>query len=156
MVRLGLVALVPKIIGKIKLVFCAKSMPMCSVSWLFLTVTCSCLFWCREDSKVSHYIINRIQVAGKNVFRIGDQEFSDVHQLLLFYKTHYLDSTPLRKPVSVIKQHIYVAELIVHCSTHSTRTTGSETRSANTCRMFHPSVPCCLSFSSDNLALMQV
>ncbi|KAK2158174.1 hypothetical protein LSH36_175g03010 [Paralvinella palmiformis] len=52
----------------------------------------------KEDSKVSHYIINRIQVAGKIVFRIGDQEFSDVHQLLLFYKTHYLDSTPLRKP----------------------------------------------------------
>lgn len=53
----------------------------------------------REDSKVSHYIINKIPSADDGfVFRIGDQTFSDLPDLLTFYKLHYLDTTPLRRP----------------------------------------------------------
>ena len=33
-------------------------------------------------------------------FRIGDQEFPDLPSLLTFYKTHYLDTTSLIRPVS--------------------------------------------------------
>ncbi|XP_071099778.1 adapter molecule Crk-like [Haliotis cracherodii] len=57
----------------------------------------------REDMKVSHYIINRIQVGNQTRFRIGDQEFPDIPSLLNFYKTHYLDSTSLIKPAPRIK-----------------------------------------------------
>jgi C-crk adapter molecule crk len=32
------------------------------------------------------------------VYRIGDQSFSDLPELLAFYKLHYLDTTPLRRP----------------------------------------------------------
>lgn len=52
----------------------------------------------REDTKVSHYIINKIQQGDQVVFRIGDQSFSDMPELLGFYKLHYLDTTPLRRP----------------------------------------------------------
>ncbi|CRK91464.1 CLUMA_CG005131, isoform A [Clunio marinus] len=52
----------------------------------------------REDTKVSHYIINKIQQGDQIVFRIGDQSFSDLPELLAFYKLHYLDTTPLRRP----------------------------------------------------------
>ncbi|XP_058815350.1 adapter molecule Crk isoform X1 [Topomyia yanbarensis] len=53
----------------------------------------------REDSKVSHYIINKIPAAEDCfMFRIGDQTFSDLPDLLTFYKLHYLDTTPLRRP----------------------------------------------------------
>jgi proto-oncogene C-crk len=52
----------------------------------------------REDTKVSHYIINKIQQNDQIVFRIGDQQFSDLPELLAFYKLHYLDTTPLRRP----------------------------------------------------------
>uniref|UniRef100_A0A1Q3EZ01 Putative crk family adapter n=1 Tax=Culex tarsalis TaxID=7177 RepID=A0A1Q3EZ01_CULTA len=53
----------------------------------------------REDSKVSHYIINKIPSDdGCFVFRIGDQTFADLPDLLTFYKLHYLDTTPLRRP----------------------------------------------------------
>lgn len=52
----------------------------------------------REDSKVSHYIINKLQVHNTIRFRIGDQEFPDLPSLLNFYKTHYLDTTPLIRP----------------------------------------------------------
>lgn len=52
----------------------------------------------REDTKVSHYIINKIQQGDQTVFRIGDQSFSDLPELLAFYKLHYLDTTPLRRP----------------------------------------------------------
>lgn len=31
-------------------------------------------------------------------YRIGDQLFSDLPELLRFYKLHYLDTTPLRRP----------------------------------------------------------
>jgi len=52
----------------------------------------------REDNKVSHYIINKIQVSGAIRYRIGDQEFPDLPSLLNFYKTHYLDTTSLIRP----------------------------------------------------------
>ncbi|XP_043280395.1 adapter molecule Crk [Venturia canescens] len=52
----------------------------------------------REDSKVSHYIINKIQHADQIRYRIGDQTFADIPRLLAFYKLHYLDTTPLIRP----------------------------------------------------------
>lgn len=52
----------------------------------------------REDTKVSHYIINKIQQSDQTVYRIGDQSFLDLPELLAFYKLHYLDTTPLRRP----------------------------------------------------------
>lgn len=58
----------------------------------------SVVFPCREDSKNSHYIINRIQTGGVTRFRIGEQEFSSLPALLNFYKTHYLDTTSLIRP----------------------------------------------------------
>ncbi|XP_050410066.1 adapter molecule Crk [Patella vulgata] len=60
-----------------------------------------CVLCVREDTKVSHYIINKIQMGPPGSlprFRIGDQEFSDIPSLLTFYKTHYLDTTSLIKP----------------------------------------------------------
>jgi len=57
------------------------------------------LYLCyREDSKVSHYIINKIQENNETKYRIGDQVFNDLPSLLAFYKLHYLDTTPLLKP----------------------------------------------------------
>lgn len=41
-------------------------------------------------------------VSGMPRFRIGDQEFNDLPSLLAFYKTHYLDTTPLIRPVSMV------------------------------------------------------
>lgn len=52
----------------------------------------------REDSKVSHYIINKIQQNDQIKYRIGDQMFNDIPTLLAFYKLHYLDTTPLIRP----------------------------------------------------------
>jgi len=52
----------------------------------------------REDSKVSHYIINKIQQGEQTRYRIGDQMFPDLPQCLAFYKLHYLDTTPLIRP----------------------------------------------------------
>ncbi|XP_014259872.1 adapter molecule Crk [Cimex lectularius] len=52
----------------------------------------------REDSKVSHYIINKIQQNDQVKYRIGDQMFNDLPGLLSFYKLHYLDTTPLIRP----------------------------------------------------------
>ena len=57
-----------------------------------------CVYVCREDTKVSHYIINKIQQNDQIVYRIGDQQFQDLPELLAFYKLHYLDTTPLRRP----------------------------------------------------------
>lgn len=61
----------------------------------------------REDTKVSHYIINRIP-AGPNQFmyRIGDQNFQDLPELLGFYKLHYLDTTPLRRPAKKVFEKV--------------------------------------------------
>ncbi|XP_039297200.1 adapter molecule Crk isoform X2 [Nilaparvata lugens] len=52
----------------------------------------------REDSKVSHYIINKVQQSDQTRYRIGDQTFNDLPSLLAFYKLHYLDTTPLIRP----------------------------------------------------------
>ncbi|XP_034112035.1 adapter molecule Crk isoform X2 [Drosophila albomicans] len=52
----------------------------------------------REDTKVSNYIINKVQQQDQIVFRIGDQSFENLPKLLTFYTLHYLDTTPLRRP----------------------------------------------------------
>lgn len=49
---------------------------------------------------MSHYIVNKITTGGNVRFRIGDQEFPTLPALLNFYKTHYLDTTSLMRPVS--------------------------------------------------------
>nr|CAB3233853.1 crk-like protein [Phallusia mammillata] len=48
-----------------------------------------------ENSKVSHYIINKLQ----NKLKIGDQTFDSMPELLDFYKVHYLDTTTLIEPI---------------------------------------------------------
>lgn len=53
---------------------------------------------CVREERVSHYIINKIQVGGTPRFKIGDKEFSDIPSLLNFYKSHYLDTTTLVRP----------------------------------------------------------
>jgi hypothetical protein len=54
----------------------------------------------REDDRVSHYIINRVVSSDGTVrYRIGDQLFADMPSLLSFYKLHYLDTTPLVRPL---------------------------------------------------------
>ncbi|MCL4130692.1 UNVERIFIED_CONTAM: hypothetical protein GTU68_031146 [Idotea baltica] len=54
----------------------------------------------REENKVSHYIINKMQQNEPSRYRIGDQMFPDLPALLNFYKLHYLDTTPLIRPVA--------------------------------------------------------
>ncbi|KAL3289471.1 hypothetical protein HHI36_022894 [Cryptolaemus montrouzieri] len=54
----------------------------------------------KEDSRVSHYIINKRQQNDRTTYRIGDQEFPNLPELLAFYKLHYLDTTPLIRPAS--------------------------------------------------------
>ncbi|KAI9584162.1 adapter molecule Crk [Glossina fuscipes] len=54
----------------------------------------------REDTKVSNYIINKAQQNDQIVYRIGDQSFENLPKLLTFYTLHYLDTTPLRRPVA--------------------------------------------------------
>lgn len=54
----------------------------------------------KEDSKVSHYIINKMHQNDQESYRIGDQQFSDLPSLLEFYKLHYLDTTPLIRPAT--------------------------------------------------------
>lgn len=73
----------------------------------------------REDSKVSHYIINKIQENNETKYRIGDQVFSDLPGLLAFYKLHYLDTTPLLKPAvkpieKVIAKYDFVGNVIYY------------------------------------------
>ncbi|XP_043657467.1 adapter molecule Crk isoform X2 [Drosophila teissieri] len=52
----------------------------------------------REDTKVSNYIINKVQQQDQIVYRIGDQSFDNLPKLLTFYTLHYLDTTPLKRP----------------------------------------------------------
>ncbi|XP_066258943.1 adapter molecule Crk [Euwallacea similis] len=52
----------------------------------------------KEDSKVSHYIINKMQTNDQTNYRIGDQYFKSLSELVSFYKLHYLDTTPLIRP----------------------------------------------------------
>lgn len=60
----------------------------------------------REDCKVSHYIINKIQQGDQIRYRIGEQLFPDIPNLLAFYKLHYLDTTPLIRPASKKTQRV--------------------------------------------------
>ncbi|CAG9796225.1 unnamed protein product [Diatraea saccharalis] len=54
----------------------------------------------REDGRVSHYIINRVVSSDGTVrYRIGDQLFADMPSLLSFYRLHYMDTTPLVRPL---------------------------------------------------------
>ncbi|XP_023169383.1 adapter molecule Crk isoform X3 [Drosophila hydei] len=57
----------------------------------------------REDTKVSNYIINKVQQQDQIVYRIGDQSFENLPKLLTFYTLHYLDTTPLKRPAQ--KKH---------------------------------------------------
>lgn len=58
------------------------------------------MFSNREDDRVSHYIINRVVSSDGTVrYRIGDQLFADMPSLLSFYRLHYLDTTPLVRPL---------------------------------------------------------
>jgi proto-oncogene C-crk len=52
----------------------------------------------KEENKISHYIINKIQTGNVIHFRIGSEEFSSLPALLNFYKSHYLDTTSLMRP----------------------------------------------------------
>ncbi|XP_022914734.1 adapter molecule Crk [Onthophagus taurus] len=54
----------------------------------------------KENSKVSHYIINKTQRNDQEAYRIGDQTFDDLPRLLNFYKLHYLDTAPLIRPAN--------------------------------------------------------
>lgn len=54
----------------------------------------------KEDSKVSHYIINKMQQNDQTRYRIGDQFFKNLPELISFYKLHYLDTTPLIRPAT--------------------------------------------------------
>lgn len=60
----------------------------------YIVIYCNC----REDCKVSHYIINKMQQKDQVRYRIGDQCFTDLPSLVAFYKLHYLDTTPLIRP----------------------------------------------------------
>ncbi|KAF9404689.1 hypothetical protein HW555_014217 [Spodoptera exigua] len=64
------------------------------------TITGDYVLCVREDDRVSHYIINRVVSADGTIrFRIGDQLFADMPALLAFYRLHYLDTTPLVRPL---------------------------------------------------------
>ena len=45
---------------------------------------------------MSHYIINSIGTG----YKIGENTFPDLHNIIEFYKNHFLDSTNLTEPVS--------------------------------------------------------
>ncbi|XP_027200007.1 crk proto-oncogene, adaptor protein [Dermatophagoides pteronyssinus] len=48
-----------------------------------------------EEQKISHYIINKIDLNGEPKFKIGENTFHDMPSLLTYYKHHYLDTTAL-------------------------------------------------------------
>ena len=60
----------------------------------------------KEDSKISHYIINKVEENNETRFRIGENTFCDLPNLLTFYKHHFLDSTPLIRTAT--KKNHYV------------------------------------------------
>lgn len=52
-----------------------------------------------EGTRVSHYIINIVHDENSiQKFRMGDQKFRDLQEILTFYNNHYLDSTNLIRP----------------------------------------------------------
>ena len=68
------------------------------IEHVFLMKYLNRLSFCREDCKVSHYIINRVPKDNQIRYRIGDQFFDDLPSLIKFYKLHYLNTTPLIRP----------------------------------------------------------
>ena len=52
-----------------------------------------------EEQKISHYIINKIDLNGEPKFKIGENTFHDMPSLLTYYKHHYLDTTALIRAV---------------------------------------------------------
>ncbi|XP_053618702.1 adapter molecule Crk [Plodia interpunctella] len=72
----------------------------------------------RENDRVSHYIINPVvSPEGATRYRIGNQLFSDMPALLSFYRSHYLDTTPLvrplPKPSAKAPQSQHVLEIVI-------------------------------------------
>ncbi|CAF1025938.1 unnamed protein product [Rotaria sordida] len=49
----------------------------------------------KEGTKVSHYIINVCEEDSKSIYKIGDKTFSNMKDLLNFYKQRLLDTSPL-------------------------------------------------------------
>jgi proto-oncogene C-crk len=66
----------------------------------------------REDSKVSHYIINVSDENSKSIYKIGDKTFSTMKELLTFYKQRLLDTSPL---VRIVCFDIRLNELLFQC-----------------------------------------
>lgn len=54
----------------------------------------------REDTRVSHYIINKCLQANQTRYKMGDQMFADIPSLLSFYRINTLDTTRLRRPAN--------------------------------------------------------
>ncbi|XP_077288297.1 crk proto-oncogene, adaptor protein [Arctopsyche grandis] len=68
----------------------------------------------REDGRVSHYIINKVvQPDSTTRYRIGDQIFPDLPTLLGFYRLHYLDTTPLIRPLVYSAPPVPVLETVL-------------------------------------------
>lgn len=67
----------------------------------------------REDERVSHYIINRVTAADGTKFRIGNFTFPDLPALLGFYRLHYLDKTPLVRPLVYSAPTVTVLETVI-------------------------------------------
>lgn len=76
---------------------------------------------------MSHYIINKVQQGDQTKFRIGDQMFPDLPSLLSFYKIHYLDTTPLIRPVSCYTiYHFYLVEIFICDVLPGTKESGED------------------------------
>jgi hypothetical protein len=60
-------------------------------------------FFLREGLKVSHYIINVSEESSKSIYKIGDKTFSNMKDLLNFYKQRLLDTSPLVRIVDFRK-----------------------------------------------------
>lgn len=67
----------------------------------------------REDERVSHYIINRVVAADGTKFRIGTFTFPDLPALLGFYRLHFLDKTPLVRPLVYSAPTVTVLETVI-------------------------------------------
>lgn len=55
----------------------------------------------REKARISHYIINKVQMPDEQIrYQIGDQTFPDVPSLLQHFRTTFLGTTTLRRPLA--------------------------------------------------------
>lgn len=57
-----------------------------------------CYFDSSENRKVSHYIITQ----RNGQYQIGDQTFSDLPEIVDYYRRHFLDTTTLVEAVSIM------------------------------------------------------